>query len=153
VTQLALKPGQMTSTLPLAPFMAFVHGEAPTLVSTFPQNVIGDETWSGSGGGVQGPFGQDLQGDGQPLTANHGRRPVDYCRPAAHGHLGRRAEPHFGRVRIRCRYRATLDLLGGAQATTAIYTEHVHVLATIRKIILRIKILRIKSWENYLFLP
>jgi hypothetical protein len=41
-----------------------------------------------------------------------------------------------------------LNLPGGAQATAAIYTEHFHVLSILRKIILRIK-----SWENYLFLP
>jgi hypothetical protein len=43
---------------------------------------------------------------------------------------------------------ADLNLPGGAQATAAIYTENVHVLAIVRKIILRIK-----SWENYIFLP
>lgn len=39
-----------------------------------------------------------------------------------------------------------LDLPSGAQASIAIYTHHVHALAIVRKIILRIK-----SWENYAF--
>jgi multidrug resistance efflux pump len=41
---------------------------------------------------------------------------------------------------------ADLDLPAGSQASVAIYTHHVHAMAFVRKIILRIK-----SWENYVF--
>jgi hypothetical protein len=41
---------------------------------------------------------------------------------------------------------AALDLPAGAQASIAIYTHKVHALSIVRKIILRMK-----SWENYLF--
>ena len=41
---------------------------------------------------------------------------------------------------------AGLNLPAGAQASIAIYTHRVHALSIVRKIILRMK-----SWENYLF--
>jgi hypothetical protein len=41
---------------------------------------------------------------------------------------------------------AALNLPAGAQASIAIYTHRVHALSIVRKIILRMK-----SWENYLF--
>ena len=41
---------------------------------------------------------------------------------------------------------AALNLPVGAQATTAIYMEQAHALSIVRKILLRIK-----SWEHYLF--
>jgi hypothetical protein len=41
---------------------------------------------------------------------------------------------------------AALNLPAGAQASVAIYTHRVHALSIVRKIILRMK-----SWENYLF--
>jgi hypothetical protein len=39
-----------------------------------------------------------------------------------------------------------LNLPVGAQASIAIYTDRVHALSIVRKIILRIK-----SWENFVF--
>ncbi|TXH37885.1 MAG: HlyD family secretion protein [Rhodospirillaceae bacterium] len=148
VTQLALRPGQMTTTLPLAPVMVFVHDEQPTLVATFPQNVIVDlkpgleaeiafKAYPGKifKGRVSHLLATTAEGQfttgGQLRTATAASAP--------------------GRIPVVFDYGpdiADLKLPGGAQATTAIYTEHVHVLAIIRKIILRIK-----SWENYLFLP
>ncbi|HJZ60302.1 MAG TPA: hypothetical protein VKE74_35490, partial [Gemmataceae bacterium] len=41
---------------------------------------------------------------------------------------------------------AGLNLPVGAQASIAIYTDRVHALSIVRKIILRMK-----SWENYVF--
>jgi multidrug resistance efflux pump len=148
VTQLALRPGQMTSTLPLAPVMVFVHGERPTLVATFPQNVIVDLK-SGLEAEVAfkaypGRIFKATVSHLLPTTAEGQFTTGGQLRTATSG-----AAP--GRIPVVFEYGtdiADLDLPGGAQATTAIYTEHVHVLAIIRKIILRIK-----SWENYLFLP
>jgi multidrug resistance efflux pump len=39
-----------------------------------------------------------------------------------------------------------LKLPVGAQASVAVYTHHVHAMSIVRKIVLRIK-----SWENYVF--
>jgi len=41
---------------------------------------------------------------------------------------------------------AALDLPIGAQASIAIYTDRVHALSIVRKIVLRMK-----SWESFLF--
>ena len=41
---------------------------------------------------------------------------------------------------------AALNLPAGSQATVAVYTHHVHAMAIVRKIVLRMK-----SWENYVF--
>jgi hypothetical protein len=41
---------------------------------------------------------------------------------------------------------AGLNLPVGAQASIAIYTERAHALSLLRKIVLRIK-----SWENFVF--
>jgi hypothetical protein len=41
---------------------------------------------------------------------------------------------------------AGLNLPVGSQASVAVYTERVHALSILRKIVLRIK-----SWENYVF--
>jgi hypothetical protein len=40
-----------------------------------------------------------------------------------------------------------LDLPAGSQASLAVYTHYIHAMAIVQKIILRIK-----SWENYVFL-
>ena len=43
---------------------------------------------------------------------------------------------------------AALNLPAGSQANVAIYTESFQMFAILRKILLRIK-----SWENYIFVP
>jgi multidrug resistance efflux pump len=45
------------------------------------------------------------------------------------------------------RYQAGNHLPGGAVARVAVYTDHWHEFALLRKILLRMK-----SWENYIFL-
>jgi multidrug resistance efflux pump len=148
VTQLALRPGQMTSTLPLAPVMVFVHGERPTLVATFPQNVVAD---------LKPGLEAELAFKAYPgrifqATVSHLLPTTAEGQFTTSGQL-RTATPGAaqGRIPVVFDYGADIEdlrLPGGAQATAAIYTEHVHVLAIVRKIVLRIK-----SWENYLFLP
>jgi multidrug resistance efflux pump len=148
VTQLSLRPGQMTSTLPLTPVMVFVHGEQPTLVATYPQNVIVD---------LKPGLEAELAFKAYPgkifkATVSHVLPTTEEGQLTTGGQLRTATSAAApGRVPVVFDYGsdiADLKLPGGAQATAAIYTEHVHVLAIIRKIILRIK-----SWENYIFLP
>jgi multidrug resistance efflux pump len=148
VTQLALRPGQMTTTLPLAPVMVFVQGEQPTFVASFPQNVIVDlkpgleaelafKAYPGKIFKATVSHMLPTTAEGQFTTGGQLRTATSTTAP--------------GRIPVVFDYGddvAELNLPGGAQATAAIYTEQVHVLAIIRMIILRIK-----SWENYLFLP
>jgi multidrug resistance efflux pump len=148
VTQLALRPGQMTSTLPLTPVMVFVHGEQPTLFATFPQNVIVD---------LKPGLEAELAFKAYPgkifkATVSHVLPTTEEGQFTTGGQLRTSTSAAApGRIPVVFDYGsdiADLKLPGGAQATAAIYTDHVHVLAIIRKIILRIK-----SWENYIFLP
>lgn len=148
VTQLTLRPGQMAVPLPLAPVMVFVHEEEAVLGASFPQNVI-----AGIKPGLEAELafksypgrifkakvlhvlpaiseGQ-LRAGGQLLSLPSGRAP--------------------GRIPVVFSYGedvAALRLPAGSQATVAVYTERMHALQIVRKILLRIK-----SWENYIFVP
>jgi hypothetical protein len=70
VTQLALRPGRMTMTLPLAPVMVFVHGEQPTLVATFPQNATADLK-----------PGLEAEVRSRPILVGYSRPPSAVCCP------------------------------------------------------------------------
>jgi multidrug resistance efflux pump len=148
VPQNVLRPGTMAVPFPVKPLMMYVVGEQATLVATYPQKVISDIKPGMPGEAVFKEYpGRsfkvkvrrvltavregELDASGQILTATpetaHGHIPVvfDYDEDVA-----------------------ALNLPVGAQASIAIYTDRVHALSILRKIILRIK-----SWENYLFLP
>lgn len=148
VTQLILRPGQMAVPLPLAPVMVFVHEEEAVLAASLPQNVI-----AGIKPGLEAELafksypghifkakvlrvlpaiseGQ-LTAGGQLVSLPSGRAP--------------------GRIPVVFSYGedvTSLRLPAGSQATVAVYTERMHALAIVRKILLRIK-----SWENYIFVP
>jgi len=148
VTQLALRPGQMTAVLPLAPVMVFVHAEKPQLVASFPQNVIAE-------------FSPGLEAElafkaypGKifpakvrwvvPATAEGQATASGALRTVTSGQAQ-------GRIPVLFDYGPEVDALGlpgGSQAIVAVYTDNLHAIGLMRKIILRIK-----SWENYIFLP
>jgi multidrug resistance efflux pump len=148
VTQLALRPGQMAVPLPLAPVMVFVHDEEPVLIASFPQNVIpaikaGQEAEialkSYPGKIFQARVDRILPliSQGQ-VTATGSIRSLPSAKAS-------------GRIPVVLSYGddvAELKLAAGSQATVAIYTERVQWLAILRRILLRIK-----SWENYIFIP
>lgn len=146
VPQAVLRPGTMATATRLVPLMMYVSGEQPTLVATYPQKVISDIKPGMAGEAVfkQYPGRSfkvkvrrvltavregEIDASGQLLTATsehaHGHIPVvfDYDEDVS-----------------------ALNLPVGAQASIAIYTDRVHALSILRKIVLRIK-----SWENYLF--
>jgi multidrug resistance efflux pump len=146
VPQVVLRPGQMATATRLMPLMMFVAEERPTLVATYPQKVISDIKPGMAGEAVFKHYpGRsfkvkvrrvmtairegEVDASGQILTATpadqHGDIPVvfDYDEDIA-----------------------SLNLPVGSQASIAIYTDRVHALSFLRKIILRIK-----SWENFVF--
>jgi multidrug resistance efflux pump len=146
VPQVVLRPGQMATATRLQPLMMFVTGEQPTLVATYPQKVISDIKPGMAGEAIFKHYpGRsfkvkvrrvltairegELDASGQILTgtpaSEHGHIPVvfDYDEDVS-----------------------GLNLPVGAQASIAIYTDRVHALSFLRKIILRIK-----SWENFVF--
>jgi multidrug resistance efflux pump len=148
VTQLSLRPGQMASNLPLAPVMVFVHSEQPALIATFPQNVIADLI---PGLEAEVAF-KAYPGRIFKATVSHMLPTTAEGQVSASGQL-RSATPATapGRIPVVFNYDEDIQALGlpgGAQATVAVYTNQLAFLAIARKIVLRIK-----SWENYIFLP
>ena len=146
VPQNVLRPGIMAVPIPLKPLMMYVVDERPTLVATFHQKVISDIKPGMHGEAVfkQYPGRSfkvsvrrvltavregELDASGQILTATPESAP--------------------GHIPIVFDYEedvAGLNLPIGAQGSIAIYTDRVHALSILRKIVLRIH-----SWENYLF--
>jgi multidrug resistance efflux pump len=146
VPQQLLRPGMMAVPFPVKPLMVYVVGERPTLVASYPQKVISDLKPGMEGEAVFKMYPSrsfkvkvrrvltalregELDAGGQILAATpetaHGYVPVvfDYDEDVS-----------------------GLNLPVGAQASIAVYTDRVHALSILRKIILRIK-----SWENFVF--
>ena len=146
VTYVGLRPGQMATPLPLTSPMVFVAIEKPTFIATFSQNVIkmiepgleAELAFKAYPGRIFKaqvlrvapiiPEGQFLA-SGMLQSATSGKAPGQI--PVVF-EVGEDVE--------------ALDLPAGSQATVAVYTHHLHAISLVRKIILRMK-----SWENYVF--
>lgn len=146
VPQVVLRPGQMASPIPLASLMVYVSDRKPMLIATFHQTVV------------------------------MGFEPGMHAEVAFKAHPGRTFKAHVVRVATAIR-EGELDPSGnllsgtpatapgyvpvffeydedisdlklpiGSQATVAVYTHRLHALG-----FLRMMVLRIKSWENFLF--
>jgi multidrug resistance efflux pump len=146
VPQQLLRPGMMAVPLATKPLMVYVVTEQPSLVATYPQKVISDLKPGMEGEAVFKMYpGRsfkvkvrrvltamregELDASGQILTATPESAP--------------------GYVPVVFDYDediSGLNLPIGAQASIAVYTDRVHALSILRKIILRIK-----SWENFVF--
>jgi multidrug resistance efflux pump len=149
VTQVTLRPGMRAASLPLRPVMIFVSGEGHYLVGWFRQNsMLRLET----GAEVEVAF------DGIPGTVFAGK--IKTVMPAlaegqvqASGNLiTPRSAPYPGRIPVLIaindeRFAQYAEHIpGGAYAQVAVYSEHFHHVAIMRKILLRMA-----SWMNYLF--
>ncbi len=149
VTQVALRPGMISVSLPIRPVMIFIHKETTYYIGWFRQNSllrlqVGDDaeaTFDGIpgvifSGKVKFVFPDLVEGQVVPsgtlISANPsqqpGRVPV----------VIEITDPNFNEFK---------DLLpGGAYGQTAIYTDHFHHFAIIRKILLRMS-----AWMSYIF--
>ena len=146
VPQVVLRPGTMATATRLIPLMAFVSDEQPTLIASFEQKVISEIKPGMAGrGGVQAVPRADVQGEGPAGADGHPRGRDRRQRATPHGHVGALAGVHPGGLRLR-RGRRRAEPPVGSQASIAIYTDRVHALSILRKIIMRIH-----SWENYVF--
>jgi multidrug resistance efflux pump len=146
VTQVMLRSGQMAVPLPLSPVMVFVPSERATFVATYAQTVIP---------GVKPGLEAELAFKAYPgrifkAKVRSVMPIISEGQAQASGQLrGATSASAPGRVPVVFDYGddlAALNLPVGAQATTAIYMEQAHALSIVRKILLRIK-----SWEHYLF--
>ena len=149
VVQMALRPGMRAANLPLRPVMIFKHTEGSYFVGWFRQNSMlrlkeGDEA-EVAFDGVPGKVFSGKVGSVIPAIAQGQVQPGgDLIHPAL--------APYPGRIAVRIEitdpefenYRGIVP--GGAYAQAAIYTEHFHHVAIMRKILLRMS-----AWMNYIF--
>jgi multidrug resistance efflux pump len=145
-TYIALRPGQMAVPLPITAPMVFVPKEKPTFVASFPQTVIGN---------LEPGLEAELAFKAYPGKIFKAKLkqvlpiiPEGAVVPS--GQL-RAATPASapGYIPVSFEYDETVEDLNlpvGSQASVAVYTHHVHAMSIVRKIVLRIK-----SWENYVF--
>lgn len=148
VTQLILRPGQMAVPVPLAPVMVFVHSDEPALIAGFKQNST-----------------QNIDVDDRAEVAFNSipgkvfKAKVKKILPAiAQGQLSPSGklisiEKSSGDGRIPIVIEMVDDismykLPAGSTATVAVFTGKAHHFEIVRRIILRMK-----SWEHYIFAP
>jgi hypothetical protein len=126
--------------------MMYVVGERPTLVATYPQKVISDLK---PGMEAEAVFKQ-YPGRSFKVKVRRVMSAVREGELDATGQIATATPEHApGYIPVVFDYDedvAGLNLPVGAQASIAVYTDRVHALSILRKIILRIK-----SWENFAF--
>lgn len=146
-TQIILRPGMMAASLPLRPVMVFVHEEDDVFVGWFRQNSLlrltkGDEAEIAFDG-IPGEVFSGVVEEIFPLIAEGQVQPNGTV-------IGDASAPGRVPVRIRITDEAFAQyqgrLPGGAFGQAALYGEHFHHVAVMRKILLRMS-----SWMNYIF--
>jgi multidrug resistance efflux pump len=145
-TYVGLRPGQMATPLPITAPMVFVTKERPTFIASFPQNVIpliepgleaelAFKAYPGQIFKAKVVRIASIIPEGQFLASGQLQ---SFTLSQAPGHIPVVFE--YGDDV------ADLNLPVGSQATVAVYTHHLHAISLVRKIVLRMK-----SWENYVF--
>jgi multidrug resistance efflux pump len=144
VPQVTLRPGQMAVQVPFKPLMVFVATEQQTLIATFAQKAISDikpgmdaevtfEAYPGKSFKVKVKRVFTIVPEGEVLASGQ--------------LLEAKAANADDRIPVSFEYGediAALNLPAGTQASVAVYTDRVHALSIVRKIILRMK-----SWEHF----
>ncbi|MSR62930.1 MAG: HlyD family secretion protein [Planctomycetes bacterium] len=148
VTQIVIRPGQIVMPMAFSQVMVFVHAEGPYLMAGFKQNA---SEFIDAGDGAEVAFDaapgrvfkarvkslQPLLAEGA-ISASGALRTLDDAAKS-------------GRVPVQIEVLDDIseyNLPAGSNATVAVYTGELHHLD-----ILRMMILRISSWENWVFLP
>ena len=147
VSQLLLRPGMMAVTLPLRPVMVFVHDEQAPMVAAFRQN---------SALRLRAGYEAEIVFPSIPGRVFHGE--VAYVMP----NIGEAQLQTSGALLTTTSFQAigrvpvVIDILDdlseyelptGTRAQVAVYSDHFHHVAIMRKILLRMS-----SWENFLYL-
>ncbi|MGI9263858.1 MAG: HlyD family secretion protein, partial [Gammaproteobacteria bacterium] len=147
VTQLLLRPGMMAAALPLRPVMVFVHEEEVPMIAAFRQN---------SALRLESGYEAEIVFPSLPGRVFHGEvvqvlPAIGEAQATATGTLiGTEAFGRVGRIPVEVRITDDLtefNLPAGTRAQVAVYSDHWHHLAVMRKILLRMS-----SWQNYLYL-
>jgi len=147
VTQLLLRPGMMAVSLPLRPVMVFVHDEQASLVAAFRQN---------SALRLKADYEAEIVYPSIPGRVFKGRV-LGVLPSMAEGQLttsgnliGTERFQSIGRVPVGIEIlddMSEFNLTTGSRAQVAVYSDHFHHVAIMRRILLRMS-----SWQNYLYL-
>jgi multidrug resistance efflux pump len=146
VQQNFLRPGMYAASLPLRPVMIFLHNEKPKFTAAFLQNSA-QRIEEGSEAefilpAVPGRFFKGKVDSVGAFIAQGQLQPsgnlVDPEQIKGEGRILVRIEPEENIAKYL--------IVPGSSAQVAIYTHHMHHLAILRKVLLRMK-----SWTNFLF--
>jgi multidrug resistance efflux pump len=146
VQQNFLRPGMYAASLPLRPVMIFLHNEKPKFTAAFLQNSA-QRIEEGSEAEFILPAvpGRFFKGK---VAAVGAFIPQGQLQPS-----GNLIDPEQikgeGRILVAIKPEDSISkylIVPGSTAQVAIYTHHMHHLAILRKVLLRMK-----SWTNYLF--
>ncbi|EKO3411418.1 HlyD family secretion protein [Vibrio fluvialis] len=147
VTQLALRPGMMAVPLPLAPVMTFVHTEEKYYVGAFRQNSL-----QRLHPGFEAEFlfralpGRVFKGEVVEVIPAIAEGQIQ----ARGSLLGTQALNTQGRVLVKLRITDNMgefNLPLGTNAEVAVYSDTFEHVSIMRKVLIRMK-----SWQNYLYL-
>lgn len=146
VTFVSMRPGQMATPFSAAASMLFVPKEKRFLVASFPQNAI-----AGIEEGLEAELAfQAYPGQIFPAKVLRIQGIIREGQFIGNGQLGDPTEANANDdIPVFFEYGddvENLNLPTGSQVSVAVYTHNFHALSLVRKIILRIK-----SWENYVF--
>jgi multidrug resistance efflux pump len=148
VTQLLLRPGMIAVPVPLKPVMVFVHDEQAPMIAAFRQN---------SALRLRAGYEAEIVYPSIPGRVFHGK--VTQVLPnLAEGQLQTSGSllgtaqifQQVGRVPVQIEVTDDMSeyqLPTGSRAQVAVYSDHFHHVALLRQILLRMS-----SWENYLYL-
>jgi len=149
VIQNTLRPGMRAASLPLRPVMIFVHDESHYYVAWFRQNsLLRLEVGNEAEVAFDGVPGQVFSGEIEQVWPVMQEGQVQ----ASGDLVNFTRSPRPGRIPVLIKitdpdYQQYIDTIpGGAYAQTAVYSEHVHHVAIMRKILLRMS-----AWMNYIF--
>jgi len=144
-SQVFLRPGQMAVPLPAFPTMVFVQADKRELIASFPQNSV-----QYFEPGLEAELAFKMY-PGKIFKAKV--KSVAMITPEGQflpsGQIRTISPPTATKIPVVFEYGPDVEALNlpiGAQVGVAVYTHHIHAISIVRKILLRIK-----SWENYLF--
>lgn len=147
VTQLMLRPGMMAMSMPLRPTLVFVHDEKAPMVAAFRQNSI-LRIRAGFEAEIVYPSipGRVFKGIVQRVAPNI----AESAAQASGTLLGTQSIQSVGRIPVLIEVlddMSEFELPAGSRAQIAVYSDHWTHVAVMRRILLRMS-----SWQNYLYL-
>jgi multidrug resistance efflux pump len=146
-SQLLLRPGMMAASLPLRPVMVFVHDEQAPMIAAFRQNSA-LRLRAGFEAEIVYPSipGRVFKGVVRQVLPNLGESQLQ----TSGNLLGTQVFQSVGRILVQIELiddMSEFQLPTGSQAQVAVYSDSFSHVAIMRRILLRMS-----SWQNYLYL-